>query len=177
MAKSSASHLSSTCRRAVTSERRPASRAARAQRHRRRVRRPPLAQSPDQLTLALGRDLPVVHFGGLDRRMAEVLAERLVILERHANRLPVTRQRMAKGMRIEIRNAGRLERLAEDRANGSRGPPPGSLEAVHLKPPVGTADDPRPREQRIVRPPKQHLLRCRTQPSKISRMSSPTGTK
>jgi hypothetical protein len=86
-------------------------------RHSRRVRRPPLAQAPDQLTLPFGRDLTVVQFGGLDRGVAEVLAERLVILERDADRLPVARQRMPEGMRIEIGNARGLECLAEDRSD------------------------------------------------------------
>lgn len=51
------------------------------QRQRSRVPSPLPAQSPDQVTLPFGWDFPVVHFGGLDRRMTEVLAERLVILD------------------------------------------------------------------------------------------------
>lgn len=71
----------------------------------------------DQLTLPFRRDLAVVRLGRLNRGVAEVLAESLVILERDTNRLTVSGQRVAKRMRIEIRNAHGLERLSEDRSD------------------------------------------------------------
>ena len=109
--------------------------------------------------------------------MAEVLAESLMILERHANRLPVPGQRVAERVRIEVRDADRLERLAEDlrigvevRQPARSSPLASNRRSVPLTTRVlGNSASSGP--QNIT------SLRCRTQPSKISRMSSPTGTK
>jgi hypothetical protein len=89
--------------------------------------------------------------------MAKILAESLVVLEADANRLSMARKRMTERMRIEIWQTSRLERLPEDRADWSRSPPSSSLETIDSKPSAGAAGNPRLREQRIVRPPKQRV--------------------
>jgi hypothetical protein len=118
------------------------------------LRRP---QRLDDLPLARALHLPIAQKGRQDLVMPQVLAPRLELLGGLADRLAEPHQGVPEAVRVEVRQPGAGECVAEDRADARGTAPVRPFQPEGLELPRRPQPYARRREQRVVIAP-QHLL-------------------